>query len=210
MPRPVDTARRAQIARRAATVLEQRGVSGTTMSDIAAALGMKRPTLYWYFRDLDTLYEVVISELDAEFRTYITAQLGRVDHPLDLLGQLVQETMDFYLDRRGQLTLLVQLWVAFGAEGAAKIERRRRALVLPARELLITRIAEGIADGRVAPCDPAALVDLALAVIDGAQMHRVIREADPQAPIDAFRRYALAPLRLADRARPSRKKRRTE
>ncbi len=210
MPRPVDTARRTEIARRAMAVLAERGVHGTTMSDLAAALGMKRPTLYWYFGDLGALFDAVVADLDGELRIYVTRRLEGVDHPLDLLGELVQATLDFYTSRRAQLMVVAQLWVTFGAEGPARLERRRRELIGPVREALIARLAQGIADGRVAPCDTAALVDLAFAVIDGAHLHRIIREADVQPPVDALRRYTLEPLRLSPRPRPARKKRRTE
>jgi AcrR family transcriptional regulator len=199
MPRPVDTARRAEIARQALAVLVERGVHGTTMSDLAAALGMKRPTLYWYFRDLGALFDAVVADLDGGLRLHVVRRLEGIDHPLDLLGELVAATLDFYTTRRRELMVLVQLWVTFGAEGPARLERRRRELIAPVRDMLIERLAQGITDGRVAPCDPAALVDLAFAVVDGAQLHRVIRDADAQAAADAFRRYTLEPLRLKKR-----------
>jgi hypothetical protein len=143
----------------------------------------------------------VVADLDGELRAHVTARLDGLDHPLDLLGELVQATVDFYTSRRRELMVLVQLWTSFGAEGPARMERRRRELIVPVRDQLIQRFEQGIADGRVGPCDPAALVDLAFAVIDGTQLHRILREADPQPAVDALRRYTLEPLR--------RKKRRT-
>src|SRR5688572_32075136 len=51
--------------------------------------------------------------------------------------------------------------------------RRRRELIAPVREMLIERLAQGIADGRVAACDPAALVDLAFAVVEDRKSTRL-------------------------------------
>ncbi len=57
MPRTPDMKRRAEIAARAFEVLRERGLQRTGMADVATALGMKRPTLYWYFRDLGQLFD---------------------------------------------------------------------------------------------------------------------------------------------------------
>ena len=56
MPRRPDQARRAELAQAAFDVLRARGMQ-TSMRELADALGIKRPTLYFYFPDLGAVFE---------------------------------------------------------------------------------------------------------------------------------------------------------
>ena len=60
MPRRPDLARRAELAHAAFEVLRARGMQ-TSMRELAEALGIKRPTLYFYFPDLGVVFETVRS-----------------------------------------------------------------------------------------------------------------------------------------------------
>ncbi len=55
MPRPLDLARRAQIAEQAFRAIQHHGVHRVTMSSLAKALGMKRTALYHYFPNLGAI-----------------------------------------------------------------------------------------------------------------------------------------------------------
>ena len=59
MPRRPDLARRAELAHAAFEVLRARGMQ-TSMRELADALGVKRPTLYFYFPDLGAVFETVL------------------------------------------------------------------------------------------------------------------------------------------------------
>ena len=61
MPRRPDLTRRAELAAAAFEVLRTRGV-GTSMRELADALGVKRPTLYFYFPDLGAVFETVLEQ----------------------------------------------------------------------------------------------------------------------------------------------------
>ena len=61
MPRRPDLARRAELARAAFEVLRTRGMQ-TSMRELADALGVKRPTLYFYFPDLGAVFETVLDQ----------------------------------------------------------------------------------------------------------------------------------------------------
>lgn len=55
--------RRREILRRAAEVFERKGVSGTSMEDIAHAVGIKREGVYYYFKSRgDILLEVILPQ----------------------------------------------------------------------------------------------------------------------------------------------------
>jgi len=55
--------RRTQILRRAAELFQHQGVSGTSLEDIANAVGIKREGIYHYFKGrIDILLEVILPE----------------------------------------------------------------------------------------------------------------------------------------------------
>jgi AcrR family transcriptional regulator len=207
MPRKVDTARRAELAGRALEVLAGRGVHRTTMSDLASELGLKRPTLYFYFRDLEAVFEAVLDDLQARYVGHLHRRLADVVHPIAALEVVLDATIAFHAGRRAQIVVLFQLWAAAGSQDPERVIARGRALVEPLRAALIERIAEGVRRGEVAPCDPAGLVDLTLTVLDGAMVHHVTDgelgdDSDEVAPrarsaIDEYRRRVLTPLMVA-------------
>src|SRR5207245_9747833 len=100
MSRPPDLARRAQLAARAFDVIRARGVHRTTMSDLAAALGLKRPTLYFYFKDLGAVFEAVLEETQRLYFAHVTARVAGVAHPIDLVAAVRRATLEFNQGRR--------------------------------------------------------------------------------------------------------------
>src|SRR5215468_7998739 len=61
MPRRPDQERRTALAAAAFEVLRARGMQ-TSMRELAEALGLKRPTLYFYFPDLGAVFESVLDQ----------------------------------------------------------------------------------------------------------------------------------------------------
>ena len=206
MSRTPDLARRAELAARAFDAIRARGVHRTSMSDLAADLGLKRPTLYFYFKDLGAVFEAVLEETQRALFAHVTARVAGAAHPLDLLGQVLRATLEFHQGRRDRIVLLFQLW-AVGGNDPDRVLAKNRELIDPMRAILVEQVARGVASGQIAPCEPARLVDLALAVLDGALVHEVTREASALPIVDDFERRVLAPLRRGRRAAPTSKKR---
>jgi AcrR family transcriptional regulator len=205
MARPPDLVHRAALAARAFEVLRARGVR-TSMSDLAAALGIKRPTLYFYFKDQGAVLEAVLEETQRHYFAHVSGKVASIAHPIDQLAAVLRVTLEFHQSRRDRVALLFQLW-AVGGDDPARILAKNRELTDPMRAIVVRQIEAGVADGRIAPCDPARLVDLALAVLDGALVHEVTRGASALPIIDDFERRVLAPLRRgARRQRPARRR----
>ena len=196
MPRTVDVARRAELASRAFDAIRARGVHRTTMSDLAAELGLKRPTLYFYFKDLGAVFEAVLEETQKTYFTFVSTKVAGVAHPIDLLAAVMRATLEFHQGRRDRIVLLFQLWAAGGGD-ADRALAKNRELTEPMRAILVRQVEAGVADGRVAPCDPARLCDLALSVLDGALVHEVTRNASAAPIVDELEKRVLAPLRRA-------------
>lgn len=193
MPRRPDLARRAELAQRAFDVLRARG-TGTSMRELAEALGVKRPTLYFYFPDLGAVFETVLEQMYQQLAEAVMARVKQADHPLDRLRAVVDATLDYHRERPHLIGGLLQLW-AVGGRNIASILDRERQVVLAGRAALVADLEAGVARGDVAPCDPVRVVDLVLAAVDGVLVHHVLgiaRSADVSEELAA---RVLDPLR---------------
>ena len=197
MSRAPDLVRRAELAARAFEVLRARGVR-TSMAELAAALGIKRPTLYFYFKDTGAVLEAVLEETQRHYFAHVSGKVAGIAHPIDQLAAVLRVTLEFHQSRRDRVVLLFQLW-AVGGDDPGRILAKNRELTDPMRAIIVRQIEAGVADGRVAPCDPARLVDLALAVLDGALIHEVTHGGSALPIVDELERRVLAPLRIPQR-----------
>lgn len=201
MPRRPDLERRQQLARQAFEVLRARGMQ-TSMRELAEALGVKRPTLYFYFPDINAVFESVLDQMYREITTEIMTKAMRETHPLDRLRAVVDATLAFHRERPQLIGGLLQLWAVGGRDVANLLERERR-VVIAGRDALVADLRAGVARKDVLPCDPARIVDLVLAVVDGVLVHHVLGIARPDEVIEELADRVLEPLR------PKRKKRRS-
>lgn len=203
MARTLDIARRAELAAAAVDVLRARGVQRCTMSELADALGLKRPTLYFYFKDLGAVFDAVLEDTQRRFGEHVARRLSapEIVHPIDALIAMARASAEFVTGQRDEVALLVQLWSAHAGD-PARVLARGRELAEPLRQGLIARLADGVAAGTVAPCHPERVVDLMLATLDGALVAQVTRGAQPQPIVEELIARVLEPL--AVRARPSR------
>ena len=204
MARRLDIARRAELAAKAVKVLEARGVQRCTMSDLAAALGIKRPTLYFYFRDLGAVFDVVFEDTQRRYLEHVARKLDGIAHPIDQLAALARATAEFQAGQRDLVVLLFQLW-AIGGSDPERVLARGRELLEPTRQLLIARITSGVAAGQVTACEPQKLVDLVLATMDGAMVAQVTRRATPGPIVEEMIARVLEPLALRARPRAARR-----
>jgi len=206
MPRRPDHARRAQLASAAIDVLRTRGMQ-TSMRELADALGIKRPTLYFYFPDLGAVFETVLDPLYQALTETVAARVREHEHPLDRLRAVIEATLAFHRERPQLIGGLFQLWALGGRDSSAVLERERRG-VLAVREALVADLRAGIAHKEVKPCEPERIVDLVLAFIAGAVVHHVlgIARADGtiEGTIEELAGRVLEPLRVQRRRKRAR------
>jgi len=199
MPRRPDLARRQELAASAFEVLRSRGMQ-TSMRELADALGVKRPTLYFYFPDVGAVFETVLDQTYAALTELVLARVRNVDHPLDRLRAVVDATIAFHRERPQLIGGLFQLWAMGGRDFQTVLERERRA-VLVARDALVADLRAGIAKKQVRACEPDRIVDLVLAVVDGVLVHHVIGIARPDGVIEELADRIIEPLRPGNKQR---------
>jgi len=202
MPRRLDLARRAELAHAAFDVLRARGMQ-TSMRELADALGIKRPTLYFYFPDLGAVFETVLDQLYRALTEAVLARVREHDHPIDRLRAVIDATLAFHRDRPQLIGGLFQLWALGGRDLSTVLERERRG-VLAARDALVADLRAGVARKDVRPCDPERIVDLVLAFIEGAVVHHVLGIARTDDTTDELARRVLEPLRAQRRRKRTR------
>src|SRR4249920_691607 len=172
MPRRPDLARRTELAHAAFDVLRTRGMQ-TSMRELADALGVKRPTLYFYFPDLGAVFETVLDQTYRTLAETVMARAAQCEHPLDRLRAVVDATLAFHRERPQLIGGLFQLWAIGGRDFSVVLERERRAVVA-ARDAMVADLRAGVARKDIKPCDPERIVDLVLAVVDGVLVHHVL------------------------------------
>lgn len=201
MPRRPDLVRRAELANAAFEVLRARGMQ-TSMRELAEALGLKRPTLYFYFPDLGAVFESVLEQTYRQLAEAVIARTKDLAHPLDRLHAIVDATIKFHRDRPQLIGGLFQLWAVGGRDFNTVLERERK-IVIAARDALVADLRAGIARKEVRPCDPARTVDLVLAVVDGVLVHHVLGIARADDVVSELTERILQPLRMPNKKRKS-------
>jgi AcrR family transcriptional regulator len=197
MPRPVNHARRQALAREAFAILRA-APAGLTMTQLAVRLGLKRPTLYYYFADTAAIADAAAADLLTRLHAHLVTRLVGRHHPVDFLDAWVEAVRTFFAASPADLALhasvLAQADSRAGAAGAAAA--RLEAHVRPIEDSAVRTLRDGLARGLVEPCDPEAVVALVSATLHGALLAWHTQGREPDMTLGALWSLALAPLRI--------------
>lgn len=145
-------AKREALLLAAVRMFNERGFFATSLDEVAAALGVSKPTIYHHLGNKDqVLLECVLIGLRQlrEAAAIAAAKPGRgIDRLRDFLVRYAQINMEDFgrcVIRTGD--------EALSPESAARFRAVKREIDTALRDL----IADGIADGSVAPADPRLL-----------------------------------------------------
>lgn len=202
MSRPPDHGRRLELATRAAEILEKEGL-GLSTERLAAALGIKRPTLLYHFPTHGHVIETALVALMSEQAAVVTREVERHAHPIDRLFAQMQAVHAFHAGREHRIVFLSQAIATLGGARGQEIVQRGVEVFAAFREAAAARVREGIARGEVQPCDADALVVTMRALTDGLMLQRVTDGIDLQAAHALVWAQLLAPLkRVPEDTRP--------
>jgi TetR/AcrR family transcriptional regulator len=156
--RPLEREPREEVVAVASRLFAERGVAGTTMSEIARRSGLRQSSVYYYFRDK----EAILEEILASVNRVILDQLARVNaeggSPALRLYRLIRLDVHQLCAFPYDINEISRL-SALQEERFAPFWRERRALNRAVEEL----VREGVAGGELVDIDPrlAALTLLA-------------------------------------------------
>jgi AcrR family transcriptional regulator len=101
-----------RILEAAADVFYQKGVSHTTLEDIASAANVTRGAIYWHFKNKQDLFSALHSRMHSGFMDQVLEkQSEKTEQPLEQLAELCVEILsDFQTneDRRQAVSIFTQ------------------------------------------------------------------------------------------------------
>jgi TetR/AcrR family transcriptional regulator, transcriptional repressor for nem operon len=162
--------RREQILDAAALVFTEKGLSATTMDDVAVEAGVAKGTIYLYF---DSKEQLLLS-LGERYTEEVIQRSGSLfegddadESPMARFDRFLEGMIDYYIERRDLHHVL------FHGGAVSEAESLRRV-----RELLRRFIEEGLESGEFRVTDTGFTADFLLGGLHGALVP-VLHEQSP-------------------------------
>jgi len=153
-PGRASTARRElvenELYEHATRLFAERGFAGTSLQDIADALGITRPALYYYVKSKDELLAKLVTEVTDGPLSELTELVARPG--LDAVGKLRGIVRIIVIRRASQparFRLLIRSEAELPAELTAAYDESRRAVL----RTVASTIEEGVRAGQFRPVD---------------------------------------------------------
>lgn len=112
---------------RSAEIFSRRGFRATSMNEIAAAVGLSKPTLYHYFRNKEELLVRLYSEVLDESLQLARQTIAAASTPLGAIRDLITSRVEYTCEKQHLLTVFFEEEHELPAELAEEVLRRRRA-----------------------------------------------------------------------------------
>lgn len=142
---PAKNGRRTRLLDVAATLLNARGVSSSTLSDVAAALSVSRASLYYYVRDVEDLTFQVYRRSCETLLDHLDRAASNRRNALEIVHAIVARALD---PDEVEIAALSEI-------GLLRAENRREVLGLyeEAVSRLVSILAQGAMAGELRQCD---------------------------------------------------------
>jgi AcrR family transcriptional regulator len=163
--------RKAELLHHAEQLFAERGYEDTRMIDIAAAAGVAKGLVYWYFENKDTLFDEIVTDMGQRLRRAQGRAIAGVDDPLERLYVGTAESVRFVAGNYRLYGIISRQ-----TRGDARLrETRSRSQCIQAGDA-IALLAEGQERGVVRDDeDPAVLAHANAGVV----YYFVLRHAEP-------------------------------
>lgn len=165
---------REDILRAASRLFSKQGISGTTIGEIADAVGIKQPSVYYHFKDKQDICRILVEYVVHESVAFAAAVVKEHESPSHALYQLIR----YHVQRL--TTGPYDLWfVVFESNrsldapsASRESEQWRRAVA--------RLVKEGVAKGEFLPVRRQVAIQMASSLVHGALAlaHRGVR-VDP-------------------------------
>lgn len=135
----------------AALLFAERGFGGTSLQDIANALGISRPALYYYFRSKEDILASLVDEVTVFSGHQATELASKADfNPSDKLRQMVFQHAKLLLDHRVEFRVVDRTENDLPASTRRTHDQAKRTLL----ENFSRTITRGVELGHFRPVDP--------------------------------------------------------
>lgn len=140
-----------QILECATDLFVERGIAGTNLIDIAAAAGLSRPAIYYYFRSKEELLETLVSDSAVNAAARLAEVAAGEGTPAEIIRRLAIAQVCFVLERPGRFRVIDRNEKHLPPTLAARqMEGKRKVLTI-----VQGVIERGVAAGAFRPVNPA-------------------------------------------------------
>lgn len=190
-----------EILERAMQLFAERGYEGTTLQDVADAVGLSRPNLYNYVRSKEELLVAMVEATSQEAADTLRAVRERVDlDPAEKLRTLVRTLVLQRADHPAQFRTLDRSEQSLPAEIAERHLDSRRAVL---REITAV-LDEGVTAGLFRPLDSRVTALSIIGMCNWVAWWFHPAPAHPAEPVaEQIAENALAMVVQSDARRPS-------
>ena len=179
---------RAAILRAAEHIFAEHGLAGARTDAIAAAAGVNKALIYYYFKSKDALYLAIVEEHLKDFSERALALLSGNESVQDKLLHYVSMHFDFIAARPDYPRLLQRFMMA----GERPFLEIRRKYFAPVAQKLQAVIGQGTRSGELCASDSAhtaiSLVALTVFYFSAAPVLKVVGFQDPYGKAQLARR----------------------
>lgn len=164
----VDT-KRVQILNAAQRCFARYGFHKTTMDDIAAVIGMKKASLYYYYKNKEAIFSDVIEREANEFFKIASEKIANEKTATQKLLCYVKTRID--VSRRVSSMNDLSLQVLLEIE--PMIEKYNRSVQQQAVEFVAAIISEGVHNGEFRDCDAERVAGALIVMIESLRLREM-------------------------------------
>lgn len=96
---PRGDATRHAILTAAETVFADLGYAAARLEDVAQVVGIRRPSIVYYFPGKRQLYDEVEADIFAAMHTFVVERMAEASRPIDRLLAILDAWLDFFVQR---------------------------------------------------------------------------------------------------------------
>lgn len=167
MPKKIDHKRRKrEILNVALESFSTKGYESTTLSDIAKACGIARPTLYQYFHNKQQILFFASKQFtDTFIHSYEAVAQNKMCSPLERLRLILSQIVEAYSRSRKELVSLSAFVLKLERENQSisKLIQKRSK---PLRDMLKELVDQAVTSGHIAPMNTDSVVNLFICILN--------------------------------------------
>jgi TetR/AcrR family transcriptional regulator len=181
---------RATILKAAERVYAEHGLAGARTEAIAAAAGVNKALLYYYFKSKDALYQAVVGSQVHEFQQRAREILSAKGPA----GPILLQYVGYHFDFIGTHPHYPRIFQRMMMESDRRLERLIREHSMPLKELLVAVLGRGIRSGEFSHVNKGhtivSISGLTTHYFNIAPAFRMITGQDPYSKANLARRKA--------------------
>lgn len=167
----IEEARRRQIVDTAIRTIAERGISQTTLAEIAKECGISKGVISYHFDGKDELITEVLTSLVRAPAEFVKERVERADTFAGKLRAYVEATLLYIERNRADFVALVDLW---GSTGVSEGRRHfNQEAYEPSRHYIAHILEAGAAAGEFRPVAARTMASVIQAAIDGVMLQWV-------------------------------------